>query len=314
MTRCASIPGQHSERHLDERSKECAVSTRRWPGPATLPRVTPGRPVDDMQADVLLAMELADVAAQITMAAFGGRHDVQLKADQTPVTKVDAAAERALREILAHRRPADGIRGEEGGITHGSSGRVWVIDPIDGTRMFAEGIPLWTTLIGLRLGGPGGQVVVGVADAPALGERYHAARGSGAFCNNSPIRVSVVEALGDSLVLHAPLEEFSRRGGSGHDALLRVVERARVTRGVGDAWAHLLVARGAVEALVEQGPCYEWDWSATSVIVAEAGGCLTQLNGEPPEDGCHLLVTNGLVHDEIRHVMGADVVAEARQR
>jgi histidinol-phosphatase len=279
--------------------------------------VTPGPAPDEWHDDLddlSLAMELADVAAAITMSAFGGRQRVMLKADQTPVTEVDAAAERAIRAILAERRPLDGVRGEEGGVKLGASGRVWVIDPIDGTRMFAEGIPLWTTLIGLRIGDVGAPVVVGVADAPALGERYHAIRGQGAYRNGAPIQVSTVDALTESFVLHAPLEEFSGVKGTGVDALQRVVDAARVTRGIGDAWAHLLVARGSVEALVEQGPCFEWDWAATSVIVSESGGTLTQLDGTPPVDGCHLLVSNGRVEREIRSAIGtvADVATGGR--
>ena len=170
-----------------------------------------------------------------------------------------------------------------------------MLDPIDGTRMFAEGIPLWSTLIGLR---DDGQVVVGVADAPVLGERYHAILGGGAFCNGDPIAVSDVATLADALVLHAPLEEFIRK--TGLPALTRVSSEARVTRGIGDGWAHLLVARGAADALVEQGPCFEWDWAATSVIVHEAGGRLSRLEGGEPTPGCHLLVSNGHLDDEVR--------------
>jgi histidinol-phosphatase len=267
--------------------------------------VTPPQESNDgWDADLALALELAEVAAEITLAGFGGRQEVRLKADATPVTQVDAAAETAIRRLLAERRPADGVRGEETGETAGTSGRVWVIDPIDGTRMFAEGVPLWTTLIGLRPGTPGSPVVVGVADAPALGERYYAARGTGAFCNGSRIEVSTVEQLSDSFVLHAPLEEFDRPEGTGVDALHRVVSSARISRGIGDAWAHLLVARGAAEALVEQGPCFEWDWAATSVIVGEAGGRVAELDGGPPQDGGHLLVSNGRVDDAVRSTLG----------
>lgn len=261
---------------------------------AGLDPVTP----DDVAADLALALELADAAAEVTRRAFGGRQEVTLKADATPVTEVDAAVEQLIRDVLRVRRPHDGVCGEEGGETPGSSGRVWVIDPIDGTQMFAEGIPLWSTLIGLRVGE---QVVVGVADAPVLGERYHASLGGGAFCNGTPIAVSGIDELGDALVLHAPLEEFIRK--TGLPAISRVTEGARVTRGIGDGWAHLLVARGAADALVEQGPCYEWDWSATSVIVHEAGGALTKLEGGPPTPGCHLLVSNGRLDSEIRKTL-----------
>lgn len=260
-------------------------------------------------ADLSLALELADAAAAITMAAFGGRQEVRLKADATPVTEVDGAVEETLRQLLAEHRPADGIRGEEGRDIAGTSGRVWVIDPIDGTRLFAEGVPLWTTLIALRSGADvGGEVLMGVADAPAVSERYHAARGHGAWCNGRAIAVSEVSRLEDSFVLHAALEEFGRSTGTGIDALLGVIAGARTSRGIADGWAHLLIARGAAEVLVEQGPCFEWDWAATSVIVEEAGGQVTRLEGGPPVEGGHLLVTNGRIDSEVRAALadGAD--------
>ena len=263
-------------------------------------------------SDLALALELADLAAGLTMSAFGGRQRVRLKSDATPVTEVDSAVESAIREVLAERRPHDGVRGEEAGETPGTSGRVWVVDPIDGTRMFAEGVPLWTTLIGLRDGDPGSAAVLGVADAPAIGERYHAVQNEGAYCNGRPIGVSEVDRLNAAFVLHAPIEEFRRAGGTGIDALLRVADHARATRGIGDAFAHLLIARGAAEALVEQGPCFEWDWSATSVIVSEAGGSITDLFGGPAVDGGHLLVSNSLVDDEIRRVLGGSDEVDQR--
>lgn len=269
-----------------------------------VPDLASADPADrDWTDDLALAFELADLATGLTMAAFGGRQQVRLKADATPVTEIDRAVELAIRQVLAERRPDDGVRGEEADDVPGSSGRVWVVDPIDGTRMFAEGIPLWTTLIGLRVGDVGGPVVVGVADAPALGERYHAVTGQGAYCNGRRIEVSRVDSLSSSLVLHAPLEEFERPNGTGLDALRAVCDSARTTRGIADAWAHLLIARGAAEVLVEQGPCFEWDWAATSLIVAEAGGRLTDLDGGAPSDGAHLLVSNGLVDDEVRGVI-----------
>lgn len=257
--------------------------------------LAPGHP---LAADLTLAIALADAAAEVTRRAFGGRQVVRLKADATPVTEVDAAAEQVIRTLLCEERPDDGFCGEEGGEVAGTSGRTWVVDPIDGTQMFAEGIPLWTTLIGLKAAG---RVVLGVADAPVLGERYHAVDGGGAYCNGEAIAVSAVRDMGDALVLHAPLEEFIRK--TGLPAISRVSEGSRVTRGIGDGWAHLLVARGAADALVEQGPCYEWDWAATSVIVAEAGGSLTRLEGGEPAPGCHLLVSNGLLDGEIRRTL-----------
>jgi histidinol-phosphatase len=251
--------------------------------------------------DLALALELADAAAAVTMAAFGGRHFVDLKSDATPVTEIDHAAERAIRRLLAARRPGDGVLGEEFGLDPGTTGRVWVVDPIDGTKMFAEGIPLWSTLIALR---ERDDVVVSVADAPALGERFHAVVGGGAWFGDVQVEVSTVPTLDASLVVHAALEEFAKDTGTGVESLLRLAAATRHTRGIADGWAHLLVARGAAEALVEQGPCFEWDWAATGLIVREAGGRLTRLEGGPPAPGCHLMVSNGLVDDELRQVLG----------
>ena len=251
--------------------------------------------------DLNFALHLADIAAQVTLDGFGSRIPVSLKADSTPVTEVDAATERAIRSEIAASFPNDGVLGEEEGLHEGSNSRVWIIDPIDGTRLFAEGVPLWTTLIGLRCGE---SLTVAVADAPAVGERYHASQDAGAFCNEQPVQVSSVSRLSDAFVLHAPIEEFSR--GTGVDALLRLTRTARGTRGIGDAWAHLLVARGAADALVEQGPCFEWDWAATSLIVSEAGGSLDRLEGGPPTPGSHLLVSNGRFDPEIRLALYPD--------
>ncbi|MEO8329292.1 MAG: inositol monophosphatase family protein [Candidatus Nanopelagicales bacterium] len=246
-------------------------------------------------ADLEFAHELADMAAGITLAGFGGRVSVELKADDSPVTALDGAAEAAIRAAVHSRFPGDGFCGEETGRKDSSSGRTWIVDPIDGTRMFAEGLPLWTTLIALH---EGDQAQVAVADAPALGDRYHASAGTGAFMGEDRIHVSDVSSLSEAFVLHAALEEFAK--GVGIDALERVVLSARASSGVGDALAHLLVARGSADALFEQGPCFVWDWAATNLIVAEAGGSLTQLDGSAPEPGCHLLVTNGKLADEMQ--------------
>ena len=254
--------------------------------------------------DLQLAFALADAAAAVTLPAFGSRQRVELKADATPVTVADGAAERAMRDLLQLRRPGDGLIGEEGHRIPSENGRVWVVDPIDGTKMFAEGIPLWSTLIALR---NSDEVIVAVADAPALGERFHAVRGAGAWWGSRRAQVSTVTTLGESMLLHAALEEFER--GTGVAPLLAVANASRATRGIADAWAHLLVARGSAEALVEQGPCFEWDWAATGLIVEEAGGSLTRLEGGPPTAGCHLLVTNGRVDDEIRRVLGSAVTS-----
>ena len=252
------------------------------------------------EADLRFAHELADAAAAVTLAWFGERLPVELKADATPVTEVDRRAERAIRDAIAARFPRDGVLGEEEGWSDGTSGRRWIVDPVDGTKLYAEGIPLWTTLIALAVDG---ETVLGLADAPALGARYHACRGEGAWRGSKRLRVSDVETLDAAFVVHSGIDEWI---GAGDDERLRAVgSRARRTRGLSDAWAHLLVAQGSVEVLLEHEPCQPWDWAATDVIVREAGGRITTLDGDAPAIGGDLLVSNGRVHDEVIAVLGS---------
>jgi histidinol-phosphatase len=254
----------------------------------------------DLRAALAFAHELADVAAQVTLSRFGGRVPVTWKSDATVVTQADVDAERAIRSMVAAKFPGDGVHGEEGGRAGGSSGRTWVVDPIDGTAQYADGVPLWTTLIGLEVGG---EAVIGVADAPALGTRYHATRGGGAWCGGTQLRTSEASSLDEAVVLHSAVEEWV--AGDRLNDLVRVLVTGRRSRGVSDAWAHLLIAQGSAEVLLEHEPCFEWDWSATSVIVEEAGGRLTTLDGDPPTAGQGLIVSSGAVHDETVAVLRA---------
>jgi histidinol-phosphatase len=254
--------------------------------------VPPGR--GDLTEELAFAHGLADIAAAVTMAWFGHRLPVELKEDATPVTEVDRSAERAIRRAVAERFPDDGVLGEEEGLSPGRSGRRWVIDPVDGTKLYAEGIPLWTTLIGLEIDD---EAVLGVADAPALGDRYHATRGGGAWRGPRRLHVSDVARLADAFVAHSSVEEWAAAGRV--DDLLRAIAGARRTRGLSDAWTHLLVAQGSAEALLEHDPCFPWDWVATRVIVEEAGGQMSTLTGAPPTAGTGLVVSNGLVHREL---------------
>ncbi len=246
-----------------------------------------------LSRDLEFAQHLADVAARVTLPAFGERLPVELKDDASPVTKLDLAAEQAIRDEVASRFPSDGVLGEEGGLEPGSNGRTWIVDPIDGTKLYAEGIPLWTTLIALR---EDGRVVLGLADAPALGDRYHATLGGGARRGERELRVSEVGRLDEAFVVHSGIEEWI--AGGNEDRLRRVASAARQTRGLGDSWAQLLVSQGSAEVLMEHEPCFEWDWAATGLIVEEAGGRLSTFDGAPPTRGRELLATNGRVHDE----------------
>ena len=255
----------------------------------------------DLSAELAFAHELADIAAEVTLSLFGHRLPVELKDDETPVTEVDRRAEQTIRAAIAARFPGDGVLGEEEGLQEGANGRRWVIDPVDGTKLYAEGIPLWTTLIALEIDGAS---VLGVADAPAIGDRYHAVKGQGAWRGTRRLRVSDVGSLAESFLAHSGIEEWIA-GGKG-ETLLRVAGRARRTRGLSDAWAHLLVAQGSVEVLLEHEPCQTWDWAATSLIVEEAGGRVTTLGGNSPTAGGNLLVSNGVVHGEVVGIL-ADV-------
>lgn len=239
------------------------------------------------------AEELAELAAGISLAAFGGRHDVAHKADGTPVTRVDVAVEDAIRAVLAARFPADAILGEERGRTGpAQAARLWTVDPIDGTKHFADGVPLWSTLLGLQVDG---EPVLGLVDSPAVGDRWTGVRDDRATGRGEPVRVSDVARLGEAAVGHSAIEEWA--AGADRDRLLRLVDAARRTRGLADAWGQLQVASGAVEVCVEHDPCGIWDWTPCVAIVTSAGGRVTTLTGGPVGPGCDLLVTNGLVHD-----------------
>jgi len=255
----------------------------------------------DLTQDLAFAVELADTAARITTAAFGGRQDVELKADRTPVTEADRAAERAILDAVASAFPDDDVLGEESGrIGPGRSGRTWIVDPIDGTQNFAAGVPLWSTLIALAVEG---HPVLGLIDIPPLGRRYHALRGGGAWTNGRGVAVSQVTELAEALVLHSGVEEWTSGSGLGLDAFLRVVEGCRRSRGLSDAIGHMLVADGSADVLLERSPCGEWDWAACMVIVEEAGGRLTTLDGAPPSPGCDLLVSNGPLHAPVQRLL-----------
>jgi histidinol-phosphatase len=232
--------------------------------------------------DLALALALADAADAITMRFFRSTFTVRTKADRTPVTEVDEAVERAIRDTLERERPDDGIVGEEFG-ARGTSPRRWIIDPIDATKNFIRGIPVFGTLIALD-----GQV--GVVSAPALHRRWWAARGEGAFCNGAPIRVSAIDRVADAQLSYDDLG-----GGDNLVALIRACGR---TRAFGDFWSHMLVAEGAVDIAVEPQVAH-WDMAAVQVIVEEAGGRFTSYAGEARADGGSGVSTNGLLHEEV---------------
>jgi histidinol-phosphatase len=244
-------------------------------------------------SDLAFALALADVADAITMRHFRSPAlAVETKADLTPVSVADRAAEEALRQAIAGERPGEAVVGEELG-GEGDSAARWILDPIDGTKHYVRGIPLWATLIALERDGA---MVAGVASAPALGGRWWAERGAGAFANGEPIRVSTVSRIEEASFSHAGIHSFDARGHGG--ALRALSERAWMERAYGDFWQHMLVAEGrldfAVEAFVNL-----WDLAAVQVIVEEAGGRFTDFEGVARPDGGSGLSSNGHLHDEV---------------
>jgi histidinol-phosphatase len=234
--------------------------------------------------DLELALALVEAADAISLPHFRSGLAIETKSDLTPVTEADRAVEAEIRRLLSRARPNDAILGEEAGAA-GAGPRRWIVDPIDGTRNYARGIPVWATLVALEVDG---EVEVGVASAPALGRRWWAARGAGAFANGTRIRVSAVSAV-EEAVLSLALE----------GELPALARRAWHARGFGDFWAHMLVAEGAVDGAIDAPGVSEWDLAAVQVIVEEAGGRFSDAAGEPRIDSGSAITSNGLLHDEL---------------
>ncbi len=249
--------------------------------------------------DLAFALELADTADAITLARYRATDlVVDTKPDLTPVSEADRAAEDALRARIDAERPGDGVVGEEFGESPGTGGRRWILDPIDGTKNYVRGTPVWGTLIALERDG---EIVVGVASAPALRRRWWAARGTGAFADGTPIHVSRVRAVEDALLCYTSGPAFEEHGlGPQFRAL---AARCWEARGFSDYWGHVLVAEGSADIAVE--PIMNlWDNAPLQVIVEEAGGRFTDLEGRPRADGGSASTTNGLLHDEVLAAMG----------
>src|SRR5262245_36994094 len=254
------------------------------------------------EEELAFAHQLADRAAGIGLGMFRSAGlQVDRKSDRTLVTEADLAVEGMIRREIAAAYPDDGILGEEEGGSHEPQGRVWVIDPIDATANFARGVPIWAVLIALRVHG---ESVVGVAEAPALGERYAAARDQGATLNGTPIHVSEVDEIGQAHVLVAEMKTLL--GGPDAAAVRGLVDDSWRDRGFGDFWAHMLVAKGSAEVMLEPQLSL-WDFAAPQVIVEEAGGRMTSFTGEPPVHGGTVVSTNAALHDEVlRRLADAD--------
>ena len=253
-----------------------------------------------MNADLELALELADEADALTLGRFRAADlVVDTKPDLTPVSEADRAVEERLRRHLARARPGHGVLGEEMGDHAGAAiGWRWVVDPIDGTKNYLRGVPVWATLIALE---HAGRTVVGVVSAPALGRRWWAARGEGAFADGDRVRVSEVAALADASLSYASLTGWEAAGRG--EAFLALARRFWRTRAYGDFWSHVLVAEGAVDVAAEPEVTL-WDLAALQVIVEEAGGRFTDLNGRPTAAGGSAVTSNGRLHEQVLAVLG----------
>ncbi|WP_186290538.1 histidinol-phosphatase [Gordonia zhaorongruii] len=250
-------------------------------------------------ADLRLALAAANAADALTTARFGALDlRVDSKPDLTPVSDADLACEQLLRDTLAQDRPDDALLGEEFGGDAAPSGRQWVIDPIDGTKNFVRGVPVWATLIALL---DDGVPVVGVVSAPALNRRWWAAAGGGAFTSRDgglprSLTVSAVGELASSSLAFSSLSGWKDRGI--RDAFVDLTDRVWRVRGYGDFFNYCLVAEGAVDVAAEPEVSL-WDLAAVDVLVREAGGRFTDLDGESGPAGGSALASNGLLHDEV---------------
>ncbi|QNG19364.1 histidinol-phosphatase [Rhodococcus triatomae] len=256
-------------------------------------------PAPSPSADLELALRLADDADEITRARFGALDlHVDAKPDLTPVSDADLAVERGLRDTLLAQRPDDAVLGEEFGGDAVVAGRQWVVDPIDGTKNFVRGVPVWATLIALL---DDGVPVVGVVSAPALSRRWWASAGSGAwtaFDGGEPRRISVssVAALDAASLSFSSLSGWRELGI--RDRFLALTDEVWRVRGYGDFHSYCLLAEGAVDIAAEPEVSL-WDLASLDILVREAGGRFTDLDGNPGPHGGSAVASNGRLHDPV---------------
>jgi histidinol-phosphatase len=251
----------------------------------------------DWRARYELAVEAARQAGDLALGYFDGPFEVEWKADLSPVTVADRRAEELVRALVAKHFPADGFLGEEFGDQPGGSGYRWVIDPIDGTRSFVRGIPLWGTLIALE---QRGEQIAGVCYAPGLGQLWRSLRGDGAYRDDRRIRVSDVADLSMSLVCYTSVGCF--REPDGREAFARLAARTGGPRGFGDWYGFALVAQGSAEAVVDYG-LKPWDTAAPKALVEEAGGRFTDWGGVATAEAPDVVASNGKIHTEVLSVL-----------
>ena len=268
----------------------------------------------DLKDDLAFAHALADLADAISLDRYQAQDlVVSTKPDSTPVTDADRAVETAIREAISMHRSEDGLVGEEFGSDKGASSRYWVIDPIDGTKNFMRGVPIWATLIALVEVNSSGveEVIVGVVSAPALSRRWSAARGLGAYVRfyshdemnedldtneslEKRIKVSKVSSISDASISYSDFVGW----GSRLEPFQKMLNSAWRTRAIGDFWSHMLVAEGSIDVAIEPSLAL-WDMAALEIIVRESGGVFTDISGHNGPFGSSAISTNGLLHNEV---------------
>jgi histidinol-phosphatase len=247
--------------------------------------------------DITLALQLADQADSLTLDRFGALDlRVDTKPDLTPVTDADRSAETILREALGRQRPDDVVLGEEFGGTAVFAGRQWVIDPIDGTKNFVRGVPVWATLVALL---DDGVPIVGVVSAPALHRRWWAGSGQGAFTSvDGDARRISVSRVDDVASASLTYSDLTTGWGQLRSQFLDLTDAVWRVRGYGDFWSYCLVAEGAVDIAVEP-EVKLWDLAPLDILVREAGGMFTDLTGRTGPHGGSAVATNGLLHQAV---------------
>lgn len=246
-----------------------------------------------------VAASAAEQAGRLALQHFDAGVAVEWKQDHSPVTLADRGAEQLLRATLLGKFPQDGFLGEESGATPGSSGFRWIIDPIDGTRSFVRGVPLWATLVGLEYKG---ELIAGIACLPAMKQTYRALRGDGAFRDDRRLHVSRVETIKEAHVFYSSITWFTKAGREAQ--FLKLIKQTQRQRGFGDFYGFLLVAQGSGDLMVEHG-VHAWDLGALVPIVEEAGGKMTAWDNRVDIERPDVLASNGLVHDAALAILNA---------
>ena len=249
----------------------------------------------NLESFLNVAMQAAYTGGKRTLAYFNAGVEIETKADNSPVTIADRESEATIRAIIQQHFPTHGILGEEEGETLGEADFRWIIDPLDGTKSFVRGVPLYGTLVGLEIEGV---AKVGAVYMPALNEMISAATGLGCHWNGRPARVSTTDKLENATLLTTSSETSRSRGG----AYDKLAGKMQLTRGWGDCYGYLLVATGRAEVMLDAG-MNPWDCAPILPILEEAGGRFTDWGGTATIHGCDGVGTNGVLHEQVLEIL-----------